>query len=300
MNLVAGATGVLGGEICRRLVAHGAPVRAMVRSTSDGAKVAALKDLGVELVIGDLKTPSSLAEACEGVTTVISGVTAVIPQQPGDSVATVDDQGQKALVDAAREAGAERFIYVSYSSNIDTDSPLTRAKRSTEEHLKQSGLAYTILRPCFFMEVWLSPALGFDLLSRRVKIHGSGEAKVSWVATGDVAELAALCVGNAEAAGAVIELGGPEALSPLEVVRLAEEITGKAIETESVPVEALEKQRSLATNATEESFAGLMLNEARGDVIPMTATLERFPLRLTPVREHLSAVLLAPSTVNSG
>ena len=55
MNLVVGATGLLGGEICRQLAAKSKSVRALVRSTSDPAKVKALKEYGIELAEGDLK-----------------------------------------------------------------------------------------------------------------------------------------------------------------------------------------------------------------------------------------------------
>jgi NADH dehydrogenase len=291
MNLVAGATGFLGGEICRHLALREKPVRALVRSTSDSEKVATLKQLGVETIVGDFKQPSSLRSACEGVTTVVSGVTAVIPQQPGDSIETVDNQGQKALIDAAREAGAKRFVYISFSGNIVGDDPLTQAKRSVEQYLRESGLTYTILRPSCFMETWLSPMVGFDLGARRVRVFGSGTERLSWIALGDVAEFAALCVDNPAAENTVIELGGPEALSPREVIRLAEEIGGKAIETEQIPLEALEQQMAAATNTTDEVFAAIMIGVSRGDVIPMEATLERFPVRLTPVRDYVRAVL---------
>jgi NADH dehydrogenase len=291
MNLVAGATGFLGGEICRHLALREKPIRALVRSTSDSEKVAALKQLGVEIVGGDLKQPQTLRDACEGVTTVVSGVTAVIPQQPGDSIETVDDQGQKALIDAAREAGAERFVYISFSGNIVGDDPLNRAKRSVEEYLRGSGLNYTILRPSCFMETWLSPMVGFDLAARRVRVFGAGTERLSWIALGDVAEFAALCVDNPEAENTIVELGGPEALSPREVIRLAEEIGGKAIEAEQVPLEALEQQMAAATNTTDEAFAALMIAVSRGDVIPMETTLERFPVRLTPVRDYVRTVL---------
>ena len=59
MNLVVGATGFLGSEICRQLLAQGQRVRALVRATSDPAKKAALESFGAELVEGDLKDPAS-------------------------------------------------------------------------------------------------------------------------------------------------------------------------------------------------------------------------------------------------
>jgi uncharacterized protein YbjT (DUF2867 family) len=63
MNLVVGATGFLGGEICRLLAAEGKPVRALVRATSDQGKVAQLESLNIEVVRGDLKDRPSLEVA---------------------------------------------------------------------------------------------------------------------------------------------------------------------------------------------------------------------------------------------
>lgn len=68
----------------------------------------------------------------------------------------------KNLIDAAVRAGVGHVIYTSFSANLDLDFPLGRAKRAVEAHLIASGMAYTILRPSCFMEVWLSPAVGFD------------------------------------------------------------------------------------------------------------------------------------------
>ncbi len=65
-TLLVGATGLLGPEICQRLTGAGHQVRALVRSTADAQKRAALEALGVELVEGDLKDAASLARACAG------------------------------------------------------------------------------------------------------------------------------------------------------------------------------------------------------------------------------------------
>ena len=65
-------------------------------------------------------------------------------------------------------AGVGQLVYTSFSGQMDLDFPLRNAKRVVEQHLKESGLTYTILRPSFFDEVWLSPALGFDAAKREV------------------------------------------------------------------------------------------------------------------------------------
>lgn len=86
MILVVGATGLLGGEIRRRLAAAGRPIRAMVRPTSSPSRVAHLTGLGATLARGDLKDRASLDAACRGVETVITTASTTLSRQPGDSI----------------------------------------------------------------------------------------------------------------------------------------------------------------------------------------------------------------------
>ena len=154
-------------------------------------------------------------------------------------------------------------------------------------------MSYTILQPTFFSEVWLGPALGFDAAGGTARIYGAGENKVSWISLYDVARFAASAASDATAPqsrNAVIELGGPEALSPLEVVRLAEQATGKTFIVEHVPEEALRAQYESADDPLQKSFAALMLYCARCEPIDMDATLRDFRLEpLKTVAEHLAA-----------
>ena len=128
-------------------------------------------------------------------------------------------------------------------------------------------MAFTILRPSYFMEMWLGPALGWDLAGGSARLLGSGEQRVNWISAHDVAAALVACVDNPDAHGQTIELGGPEALSPLEVIRLAESITNREIAVEHVPVEALEQQASEAAGSDDSIFPSLMLCQTRGDEI---------------------------------
>lgn len=291
MNLIVGATGLLGGEICRRLRTANQSVRALVRSTADKAKVENLKMLEVELVSGDLKDRASLDKACQGVNTIVSSANSVLSRQAGDSIQTVDLEGQKSLIDAAREAGVGHFIFVSLSSNLDIDCPLARAKWAVEEHLRQSGLGFTILRPAAFMEIWLSPAVGFDFPNAKARVLGSGEGKISFISFADVAQFAALAVDHPKARNSTIELGGPEALRYSEIIAIFEELTGRKFEIEKVPEEALWAQKQASTDPLQESFAALMLGMAKGDVIDMRETLRIFPVQLCSVRNYAKRAL---------
>lgn len=178
MNLVVGATGLLGSEICRLLAAEGNPATALVRTTSDQSKVAELENLNIKIVSGDLKHRSSLNAACRGASAVISTASSMLSRQEGDSIQTVDLQGQLNLIDAAKAANVRRFVYISFPQ-MDVEFPLQNAKRAVEDHLKNSSLNYTILQPTNFMEVWLSPALGFDATNATAQIYGAGDSMPS-------------------------------------------------------------------------------------------------------------------------
>ncbi len=285
MHLVVGASGMLGTEICRKLAAEGKPVRALVRDSTERAKRDKLKSLGAELAFGDLKDPSTLATACLGISTVFSTASSTFSRQPGDTIESVDANGQLNLVRAARAAGVHHFIFISFPSAPE-DFALQRAKRAVERELAESELVYTVLQPTFFTEVWLSPAVGFNVANASARIYGSGQNKISWISYFDVAKFAAACVDNAAARNCVIKLGGPEALSPLEVVRIFEEVSGRKFTVTHVPEEALRAQQAAAADSLQEAFAALMLNYAHGDAIGMAPASRIFPEQAS----HLSSV----------
>jgi uncharacterized protein YbjT (DUF2867 family) len=291
MILVVGSTGFLGGEICRRLRASGDAVRGLTRTTSDPAAVDRLRAMGVEIAIGDLRDRESLDAACRDIDTVCSTATITRSRQPGDSIEATDEAGQLRLIDAARAAGVRRFVYISYSQNLKDDGPLTRAKRAVEQRLRESGMAYTILRPSYFMEVWLSPHLGFDYMNRKATLYGGGDATISFISLGDVAEFAVRVLHSPDVVNATLELGGPDAVSPHDAVHIFEEVADASFEVQHVPEEALRAQFDGATDSLQKSFSGLMLDYARGDEIPMRETLERIPVKLTSVREYARSVL---------
>lgn len=292
MNLVVGATGFLGGEICRRLAASGEPFRALVRPTSDAARVAGLRELGAELVEGDLKDPSSLEPACRGVRTVISTAATTLSRQPGDSIDDTDRRGQKRLVDAAVEAGAEHFIYISVPTFLSSDDPFIAAKREVESHLRDSGLAYTNLQPTSFMEVWLDAPLGWDLAGGRVRILGEGDVPHSWVSLGDVAEFAVRAAGSPGARHRDIQLGGPEPLTPRDALAIVEEEARRSFEVEHLPAEALEAQVAGAEDPYERTLASLALTMAtEPGPIEMEETAREFGVALTSVRDHFRRAL---------
>ena len=293
MYLVVGATGPvgLGGEICRQLRSAGQPVRALVRPTANADRLANLARIGVELLHGDLRNPRSLDDACRGIETVISTASMMVSRQEGDTVENVDGTGQADLVDAANAAGVASFVYFSFSKHIDLDFPFRNAKRAVEQRLKDSRLVHTILRPTFLMEVWLSPIAGFDFRHARARIYGRGRNPISWISMSDVARFAVISLESPLARNATFELGGPDAMSPLDAVRIFEEVGRRRFDLEFVSEEELTGQEQNAPDSLQRSLAGLSRCYAAGDVIDMTAILRSFPVALTSVRDYARRVL---------
>jgi len=285
MILVVGATGLLGSEICRRL-SGGRPVRGLVRATSSPEKVTALRAAGVQTTVADLKDPDSISRMCEGASAVIATASSTISHQEGDSIESVDRVGYLNLVDKAARAGVERFIYVSIPAAQPVDYPLAAAKREVEQKLAGSGMAYTILHANFFMEVWLSPMLGFDYINGRATIYGSGERPVAWVSYRDVAGFAVDALETDAARNRALDVGGPENLSPHDVVRAFENASGRSFEVTHVPQDALERQFAEAADPLGKTFAALMLGYACGCPMDMGDTLRMLPRKLMTVGEY--------------
>jgi uncharacterized protein YbjT (DUF2867 family) len=227
MILVVGATGSLGGRTARGLLERGHPVRALVRSSAAHTALAAM---GAEPVMGDLTDRPSLDRACEGVDTVLT--TAIsLGRGPDDTVEAVDLAGNRSLVDAAAAAGVRHFVFVS-ALGASTNSPdaFMRAKAATEATLRSSGMAWTILAPNAFMDVWLSAVVaGPALAGREVVYVGSGSRRHAFVHSADVVAFALAAVEAPAARNRYLPIGGPAAFSIVDAVGVFERVLGRQV-----------------------------------------------------------------------
>jgi uncharacterized protein YbjT (DUF2867 family) len=222
---------------------------------------------------------------------VVSTASSTLSRQPGDSIESVDATGQLNLVNAARAANIARFVFVSFRRPRGISFALADAKRAVEEAI--AGLNFTIIQASWFMEVWLSSALGFDYPNRTARIYGPGTKPISWVSFRDVAAMCALALRSPAADRRTIEFGGPEALTPLEVAARFERIGGKPFHIEHVPEQALRSQFDAAADPMQKTFAGLMLGYLYGDAIDMAPVVDQFGIKLTSVDEYARRVLAA-------
>lgn len=235
MILVVGATGDLGGRVVRLLRDAGLDVRCLVRPGSDAE---ALREVGAEVVPGDLVDASSLDGACRDVDMVIATATAmgrVLAGRRHPTMQEVDVAGMRSLVRAGEAAGVNRFIYVSFAGiDHSLGSPLEEAKRATEERLRASSMRTTMVRPDAFQDVHLAPLGRFDITTGKVAIFGKGDTVRRYVSTHDVAALIAHVAQEAEPPE-VVEFGGPEPLSKANAVAIAERLTGRRFKVRRMP-----------------------------------------------------------------
>lgn len=235
-TLVAGATGLLGGRVVRTLLEQQRAVRALVR---EPRRASALADLGAELASGDLRDPASLRAACAGVTHVVSTANAFL--QKGDNTPErVDIAGTRALADAAHRAGARRFLYVSaVVARPDSIVDYYRFKHEAEQHVRTSGVNYTIVRSPAFMDVWTEIVLEKVGAGGPATIFGDGRRKINFIAVDDLARAIVVLLDDPSAGNQVVELRGPGDLSLLELVEAYERQTGTRVKRRHVPVAAM-------------------------------------------------------------
>jgi uncharacterized protein YbjT (DUF2867 family) len=140
-----------------------------------------------------------------------------------------------ALIDAAEASSVERFVYVSFAgADAQLGTPLERAKIATEQRLRRSSMRSVIVRPDAFQDIHLAPIGRFDIAAGKVAVFGKGDTKRHWVSTDDVAALVAALAVEPDPP-AMVEFGGPEALSRNEAIAIAEQATGRSIKRQRLP-----------------------------------------------------------------
>ncbi len=239
--LIVGSTGTLGRQIVRRALDEGYEVRCLVRSPK---KAAFLKEWGAGLVRGDLSDPESLAPALEGVTAVIDAATA----RPTDSLSIkqVDWQGKVALIQAAKAAGIERFIFFSIlDSQKYPHVPLMEIKQCTELFLAESGLNYTILRPCGFMQ-GLIGQYAVPILEKQSVWVTSQTAPIAYMDTQDIAKFAIRALSVPETENRTFPIVGTRAWSADEIISLCGRLSGQEAKVTRLPLGLMRAVRQIA------------------------------------------------------
>src|SRR2546430_15105355 len=217
--LVTGATGTIGRDVTKQLARKGAAVRAGVR---DQAK--ARKQFGADIALAtfDFEDTSSFPGALEGVEKVF-----LLPPLMPNQLEVAN-----AFVDAAKRGGVRHIVKLS-AIGADASPPYTFGKwhAANEQHIRESGLAFTFLRPNSFMQNFITyfpPRDGTIYLP-----WGNGTA--SFVDTRDIAKVAAEVLTSNGHEGKIYTLTGPAALGIAEVARILSEVAGREFNYVDVP-----------------------------------------------------------------
>ncbi len=224
MILVTAANGNQGKLLVPRLLAAGHRVRASVQSE---ASADVLRGAGVaDVVVGDLADPGVLARAVRGVERVYHVGPTLSPSERAIGFA---------IIDAARAEGVRHFVMSSVLHAITTDLVQHEIKRDIEEHLLSSGLEFTILQPTNYMLAHrLKPAFERGVF----ELSWSLARKQSLVEIGDIAEVAAIVLGDTERhVGATYELASPGRFTAYELAAIISTVMDRPIEAREIDVD---------------------------------------------------------------
>ena len=242
--VVTGATGNQGGAIARQLLADGYQVRAMTRNP-DGDQAKALAARGAQLVQGDLDDQKSLERALHGAW----GAYAVQSNAQEGGVAHEEEQGKR-FAEIARETGIAHFVYSSVgSADRGTGVPHFENKWRVERKIRSLGFpSYTILRPVFFMENFLSAWLKPGIMEGKLRLPIAPETGLQMIALEDIGKFGALAFKDHERMNGVeVDIAGDRHTMP-ETAEIISRAMDKKVVFERVPIEEMRKMSAdLAT-----------------------------------------------------
>ena len=283
--LVVGGTGELGGAIVRRLLEAGRPTRVLTRNPERASQ---WRERGAQIATGDLRDLESLRRACNGATHVITTAHAFTARD-----VAVDREGNRNLIDAARDARVRRFVFTS-ALVPDTFRAIDffAAKFDTEDYLRGSGLPWTILRPTAFMESW-GQLLGDPIVrGGTTMLFGRGDAPVNFVAIENVAEIAVMTLDDPAAVNAVIEIGGPQNLTLMQVTDLFERVAERRARRRHMPLAVMRVLSVLLrpfNPVMARQLKAAVLGASTGQPFNPGPMLARYPVRLVTLEEWARA-----------
>lgn len=265
--LVTGATGHQGGAALRHLHDRGFSCRALTRDTARPA-AHRLMGNGVEVARGDMEDPASLTRALDGV----HGVFAV--QTPFEAGIEAEVRQGINLVDAAKRSRITQFVYSSVASaDRRTGIPHFDSKFRVEEHLRGAGMRYTIVRPTFFMENWMS--VRESIQSGELALPLDPETRLQMVAVTDIgATVAAAFEHPGKWQDRVFEIAGDE-LTMSDVTRALSRVAGRDVRYRKVPWDKFEARSGADLTAMYRWL------QDTGYTVDISAVRQEYPALMT-------------------
>ncbi len=241
MILVTGAAGKTGKAVLGALTKADLPARAWLRRPEQAQDV-----MAATTVVGDLEDSSLWREACRG----IEALYLICPNMHPREI-----QIARMAIQAAHRGGVKRFVYHSVLHPQTEEMPHHWQKLRVEEEIFRSGLPFTILQPCAYMQ---------NILAYRQQIESGGiypvpysvRSRFALVDLDDVALAAARILTEEGHAGAIYELSGPANLSSEELAQTLADRIGRKVEAVQTPLDEWESAAA-AAGITRESIRSL-------------------------------------------
>ncbi|MFF9202362.1 NmrA/HSCARG family protein [Streptomyces sp. NPDC014986] len=241
--VVLGATGQQGGSVAAALRADGWAVRAVVRDPS-GHRARSLSAAGVETVRGDLGDPESLRAAFSGA----HGVFSVQPAS-GQAGAGVTDEDEvrfgTTVADVAERCGVAHLVYTSTvaAGPAPTGVGHLDTKSRIEAHVRNLGIAGTVIRPATFMEILMSPGTGLG--RGHLSFLMSPDQAMQFIAVRDIGRIVAAVFGSpGRYAGRTMEIAG-DALTGKALAERLTRAAGRPISYGRLPATLLAQDEVL-------------------------------------------------------
>jgi uncharacterized protein YbjT (DUF2867 family) len=229
--LIIGGTGTLGRQVVLQALTKGYQVRCLVRNFR---KASFLKEWGVELVYGDLTKPETIPPCLKGITAIIDSSTSRASEL--ESLKKVDWEGKLSLIEAAKVANIQRFIFFS-AQNVEEfeNIPLMKIKNGIEIKLKESGIPYTIFRLTGFYQ-GLIEQYAIPILENLPIWVTNENIYISYMDTQDIAKFCLRSLQIPQTANQTFFLSGSKGWASSEIINLCEQLAGQEAKVQRVPL----------------------------------------------------------------
>jgi uncharacterized protein YbjT (DUF2867 family) len=299
MILLLGATGLLGGQVLRRLIDRKYPTKLFIRGSSDwkDASIQNLRHRGVEMSIADVTDKEAVLSALVDCTAVINIVGSMRPNKNVD-LQKLQVTAVKDLVSAAQRRGVQRFIHIScLGASSSSDSEYFRTKWESEKIVKEAEHYWTIFRPSYmfgdprfpFLDV-LMPLAKFRMC---MPVLGSGMNQIQPIWVDNVADCVVDSIYRKECVGQTFDLAGPETYSMLKFMDKIRTELHLAGPTFNIPTPTVAK----ASAALSKLVPGAAISEEVVNLImansftECNAVLSSFSTQLMPLDELFDKIM---------
>jgi uncharacterized protein YbjT (DUF2867 family) len=290
MIYVTGGTGYVGTSVCRAIQAKGLMVTAVSRTKSRRPVI----ETGgrIEFRTGDVSDLASLERVIKNDAGAVVHLVGIIFPAKGQTFEKVHVEGTRNAIEAAKKAGAKRFLHMSaLGARVDGRTPYQRTKGQAEELVRASGLDWTIFRPSIIFGEHDDFVNRFAAMARYLPfmpVIGSGKTKMQPIWVEDVAAAFAHALGDERTIGQTYDLCGPRSMTILEILDVVMRTTGKKRPKLHIPTPIMSVQAGILEKVfakppvTRDQIKMLGEDNVCGSVGGLT---EVFPLKMLSLEE---------------